>query len=164
MTRFRLTLSALALALTACSFAPSGGAGDQPDAATPDGDGGIDALADAGVDAPPGVLTDAGVDAPGALPIDSACTPLAAECAAGLTCRLRGGSIGVCRPVGPLGAGAQCASEDQCGAMMACIPADANKLRCMVICEVAHPEIRCSAGQTCIAFPQPGTPTGLCVP
>ncbi len=161
MPFYRLTVPALALALAACSFSPPGGprGDDNPP------DGGPDAREVAPTDARDGREADAAVDAPpGGLPIDSACTPLQAECAAGLTCRLRGGNIGTCRPVGPLMAGDQCAAEDQCGAMMACVPADANKLRCMVICEVAHPEIRCNGNQTCIAFPQPGTPTGLCVP
>lgn len=155
--------AAVALALASgCDFDTGGCQGDQCPLDAPPEDAGGDA-GDGDTDAPP--PPDAPLDAPtGDLPLDAECVPLADRCAPGLTCRLRGSSTGRCRPIGPQLAGDACAAEDECGQYMACVPDAAMDLRCFLICEVANPLIRCSVNQTCVEFPQPGTPTGLCFP
>lgn len=159
----RLFAFTAAAVLAGCSFAPGGG----QHLVTPDG--GADDARRPDADQPPdpdaGPLTDgAPTDAPGLLPIDSECTPVAEQCAPGLTCRIRGSSTGRCRPVGPFPAGAACTGEDECGANMACIPAEGQTLRCFVVCDRNDPLRRCSPSQTCAAFWAPTWPTGVCVP
>lgn len=149
MTQFRIEPASRAtpvlLALAACC------------PATGIADAGADAALDGNPDAP-----DAAPDT-GTLPLGADCIPTRDDCAATLTCRIRSGSTGQCRPVGTLAAGERCPEEDACGAAMACIPEGAD-LRCYVLCNRFAPLDRCTAAQTCIAYPQPGADTGLCVP
>lgn len=119
------------LAVLACSDGAPGGA--NPDAPP--------------VDAP----TDAALDAFTGLPRGATCAPLGDQCQPELTCRILGRADGVCLPVGTTAEGDICETTSQCGAFMACLPAELGRWRCAVICSVtgAGGPLRCREGARC---------------
>lgn len=147
-----LAFAGLVLAVTACAR----GAGDvTPDAAPRDG--GTDDVADARHDAAPDARADAAIDAaidgaPSGLGLDATCDPTQDECTVGLTCRPTGALRGVCRPIGPLPAGAACQAESDCGYAMTWFSDEVGVARCAVVCDTAAPQARCKPNQPCLAL------------
>jgi hypothetical protein len=156
-------LALLALA-AACGALPGGGTGDdEPPAdggAELDDGGGTIADGDPNPDAAP---PDAG---PG-LPFGSACDPLAAECAGGLTCRVKSLEPveGRCLAVGSALENDPCDLDNgdaDCGAAMVCI--GSSDTRCYVICDPADPVPRCGVADTCVQVWGANVELGACAP
>lgn len=154
--------AAFALALAACG-APADDTlvGDDAADAGLD-DGGVDV--DADPDAPDGAAPDAMT---GGLPNGAACDPVAAECAAGLTCRVTSLDPvgGTCRAAGAAFENDPCDldnGDDDCGLAMACLgTADP---RCYVICDPGDPVPRCGAADTCVLAWGATVDLGACSP
>lgn len=101
--------------------------------------------------APPTIDAALPIDAFTGLPRGATCAPLGDQCQPELTCRILGHADGVCLPIGTTAEGDICETTSQCGAHMACLPAELGRWRCAVICSVTGTvgPLRCREGALC---------------
>lgn len=77
--------------------------------------------------------------------------PEGARCQAGLTCRVLGTHIGVCRPTGQLPAGAFSSDEDECGQNMILVSNQVGQTYCALLCYPPAGQVRCK-NNACLPF------------